>query len=221
MNVNRKFYKWFYDNIHSKYYDLLMWWCFFPFGGEQKVRDKLLSKVSFKKGDKILDMCCGTGNETFAIAKHADKSVIIKGMDLSDGQIKMARSKNKFPNVSFQAMDAAKTSYSNDEFDKVIVAHALHEMPRDVRINVLKEAKRILKRGGTVTILDMDNPPSFWTRLLIGFVWFYWLPFNFETPTRRDMLKRGLLKEVQEAGFVAASKTNMFKGVFQVVQAKK
>lgn len=221
MSSDKKYYKWFYDNIHSHYYNLLMLWCFFPFGGEKKVRNELISMIDFKKNDKILDMCCGTGNTTFAIAEKAKDSAYISGIDLSDGQIRIAKNKNHYSNVNFHVMDATKTNYSDDEFDKVIIPHALHEMKREVRISVLKEAKRILKRGGITTILEMDNPPRLSTKILIGFIWFYWLPFNFETPTRRDMLKHGLKEEVLEAGFRNVSKLNKFDGVFQIVQGIK
>ena len=48
-----------------------------------------------------------------------------------------------------------------------------------------------------------------------------WLPFNFETPTRKDMFEHGLTKEVEEVGFQNVSKISKFKGVFQVVCGEK
>ena len=61
MNSNRKLYKWFYNNFQSRYYNLVTRWCFFPFGGEEKVRKTMLEVVDLNPGDKILDMCCGSG----------------------------------------------------------------------------------------------------------------------------------------------------------------
>jgi ubiquinone/menaquinone biosynthesis C-methylase UbiE len=221
MPPDRKFYKWFYDNIHSRYYNLLMKWCFFPFGGEQNVRNQLISEIVFNKDDKILEMCCGSGNTSFVIAERIGENAILKGIDLSEGQIEIAKRKNHYSNVVFQVMDASKTDFHEGEFDKVIIPHALHEMNRDLRLSVLREAKRVLMNGGSIAVLEMDNPSNFFIRILIGFLWFYWLPFNFETHTRRDMLKHGLKEEVIESGFVNASKRNMFNGVFQVVQGQK
>jgi ubiquinone/menaquinone biosynthesis C-methylase UbiE len=198
-----------------------MKWCFFPFGGEQNVRNQLISEIVFNKDDKILEMCCGSGNTTFIIAKRVSNNAIIKGIDLSEGQIKNAKRKNYHSNVVFQVMDAAKTNFQEGEFDKVIIPHALHEMNRNLRLSVLREAKRVLKNGGSIVVLEMDNPPNSFIRILIGLLWFYWLPFNLETPTRRDMLKHGLVKELREASFVNISKINMFNGVFQTVQGYK
>lgn len=221
MSSNRTLYKWFYDNFQSRYYNLVTRWCFFPFGGEDRVRRKMLEVVDLKAGDKILDMCCGPGNTTFAIAKILGNQSEIKGIDLSEGQIEKAKRKNHFSNVNFMVMDASNTSFAEGEFDKVIIPHALHEMPKTDRLSLLKEARRILADGGTLAVLEMDNPCSFFLRLFIGFWWFYWLPFNFETPTRRDMLKRGLVNEVKEAGFTHCSKSSLYDGVLQVVQGRQ
>jgi ubiquinone/menaquinone biosynthesis C-methylase UbiE len=90
-------------------------------------------------------------------------------------------------------------------------------MPREIRLKVLCEAKRILRENGEVIILELDNPENIFVRFIIGFWFFYWLPFNFETPTRRDMLKRRLATEVEEIGFKSVVKQSWFHGVFQVV----
>ena len=221
MSSNRTLYKWFYDHVQSRYYCLLTKWCFFPFGGEEKVRHNMLDVVDLKPGDKVLDMCCGSGGATFVIAERVGDESNIKAIDLSNGQIQMAKKRNHFSNIEFMVMDASNTDFAESEFDKVIIPHALHEMPRATRLAVLKEARRILADGGTLAVLEMDNPPGLFLRLFIGLWWFYWLPFNFETPTRRDMLKHGLVEEVRKAGFNNVSKSSVYNGVLQVVQGKK
>ncbi len=221
MVKDRNWYKWFYDNVHSHYYNLLIKWVFLPFGGEQRCREELISHIGFSPKDKILDMCCGTGGVTFTIAQKAGKGTEIIGIDLSSGQINIANRKNSFGNVRFIEGDVAMTGFDDEYFDKVFIAHALHEMPRKMRLNVLNEAKRILKTGGKLIILELDNPQSFLVRLFIGFWFFYWLPFNFETPTRREMLKYGVKNEVEEAGFKSVRKISKYKGVFQIIDGEK
>ena len=81
--------------------------------------------------------------------------------------------------------------------------------------------REAVKEKGKVIILELDNPESFLVRLFIGFWFFYWLPFNFETPTRRDMLKHGLANEAKESGFRNIRKTTKHKGVFQIVEGEK
>jgi demethylmenaquinone methyltransferase/2-methoxy-6-polyprenyl-1,4-benzoquinol methylase len=217
MVLNRSSYKWFYDNIHSRYYDLAMKWCFLPFGGEKRCRRELMAGIDFSPGERILDMCCGTGGATFVIAERAGERSQIVGMDLSRGQLQVAEKKNRFSYVRFIEGDVVDTGCQDACFDKVFVTHALHEMTRETRLKVLTEAKRVLKERGKLIVLELDNPQSLFLRLAAGFWFLYWLPFNFETATRRDMLRHGLDNEVREAGFKSVRKTSKYRGVLQIV----
>ena len=229
MALNKKSYTWFYDNIQSHYYNLAMKWCFFPFGGERRCRQKLIEPISLEPEDRILDMCCGTGGATFAIARKAGAQARITGMDLSWGQLKnaarrlkkLATRKSRFNNVGFLEGDVTKTCFKDGYFDKVFITHALHEMEREERLDALKEAKRTLRDGSKVVILEVDDPKNRFVRLFIGFWFFYWLPFNFETPTRRDMLNQDLENEMKEVGFKNIKKTSIHRDILQVVEGQK
>jgi ubiquinone/menaquinone biosynthesis C-methylase UbiE len=85
----------------------------------------------------------------------------------------------------------------------------------------LREAYRILKENGQVIVLELDDPSNKLIKLFIGIWFYYWLLFNFETPTRREMLKHGLIHEAKEAGFSNTAKRSEFYGVFQVVTGLK
>jgi len=220
-DVSEKAYKWWYDNIVSRYYNLMVAYCFLPFGGEKKARAGLIDEVTFQPGERILDMCCGTGNATFITAEKAPADVRITGLDLSTGQIRVATRKNRFPNVDFIAADATSIDFPDCAFDKVFIPHAVHEMFHDLRMRVLREARRVLRDGGQLIVLELDSPDSLLLRLLSGLWLFYWLPFNFETPTRREMLRIGLENEVREAGFRNVTKTPKHRGLFQVVTGEK
>jgi len=116
---------------------------------------------------------------------------------------------------------AARTGFREGTFDRVVIAHALHEMARDARADVLGEARRVLRPGGRLAVLELDDPETAWVRVLVGAWFFYWLPFNFETPTRRDMFRNGLAREVAAAGFRDVTRVSTYRGVFQVVQGGK
>jgi len=221
MAAKRRLYRWFYDNIHCHYYDVVTWWCFLPLGGEARVRRALVDEIGLRRGERVLDMCCGTGNTTAFIAARVGNQSPVKAIDLSAGQIRVARRKRRPANVQFSVMDASHTDFANGEFDTVVIPHALHEMPRTTRLDVLREARRILTDGGTVAVLELDTPRSILPRLGLGLWWFYWLPFNPETPTRRDMLKHRLAEEVREAGFTDVVRTSLFGGALQVVIGRK
>ncbi len=219
--MNKKAYKWFYDNIHNYYYNFMIKWCFFPLGGEENCRNELLSDIKFSEREKILEMCCGTGGATRAIAERAGDKSQIFGIDLSSSQLKVAAKRREFKSVRLIEGDVARTSFPDCSFDKVFIPHALHEMRRDDRLEVLREARRVLKENGSIIVLELDEPKSRLLRIFFGFWFFYWLPFNFETSTRRDMLQHGLEREMSEAGFKNVSKIPKCNGVLQTVQGIK
>jgi demethylmenaquinone methyltransferase/2-methoxy-6-polyprenyl-1,4-benzoquinol methylase len=196
-----------------------MVWCFLPFGGERRFRLELLRSIEFRPQDRILEMCCGTGNSTRALASRAGAGSRITAIDLSAGQLRCAKKKPYEKAVTFFVMDASATAFAEGTFDKVLIPHAAHEMPRQVRMAVLREARRLLVPGGELVVLELDNPSRRLLRLFVAFWFFYWLPFNFETATRRDMFRRGLENEIREAGFLDVTKRSTHGGVFQVVRA--
>ena len=106
MPLDRKRYIRLYDRVLSRVYDLLMKWWLAPFGGEGRVRKQLLEPVSFGAKDHILDLCCGTGNATLAIAKEAGHSAEVVGLDLSLGQIRRGTAKTRDRPVRFLVGDA-------------------------------------------------------------------------------------------------------------------
>ncbi|KPL22017.1 MAG: hypothetical protein AMJ75_08880 [Phycisphaerae bacterium SM1_79] len=216
-SMETKLYKWWYDHIESKFYNPMIKWIALPFGGETKLRRALIEPVSFGDGEKILEMCCGTGGATVFISERAGHGCEIIGMDLSSGQLKYAKKRKYACPTQFIEGDVTGTEFEDGSFDTVFITHAVHEMPRESRLQTLQEARRLLRPEGRVIVLEIDNPPNVWLRLLIGFCFFYWLPGNFETPTRRDMFKRGLSNEVKESGFVDVRKYSIYHGVFQTV----
>ena len=218
---NKKIYRWFYNNIGSSYYNLMIKWCLFPFGGEKNCRHELISHINFSKSETILDMCCGTGGATRAILKKAGEMCQIIGMDLSSGQLKKASKLQDLKSVQLIEGDVSNTGFSDCCFDKVFITHALHEMTRDARLEVLREVRRITKENGNVIVLDLDEPNNLILRIFIGFWFFYWLPFNPETPTRKDMFKYGISNELKEVGFKNVVKTTKYKGILQTVMGTR
>ena len=219
--MDMKSYKWFYDNIESHFYNLMAKWMMLPLGGETRLRRTMIAPVSFQEHEKILEMCCGTGGATLFIAREAKKGTEIIGMDLSSGQLKHARKRTYCCKIQFIEGDVTRAEFQDDSFDKVLITHAIHEMPRDMRLKALREARRVLKDQGEVIVLDLDNPPNIVLRVLVGLWALYWLPGNFETPTRRDMLKHGLINEVEDSGFANVRKYSSYHGIFQTVIGTK
>jgi ubiquinone/menaquinone biosynthesis C-methylase UbiE len=106
-------------------------------------------------GDKILDLGCGNGR-FFELLE--DKDINYIGVDFSGKLIEIAR--KKYPGTKFQTADALDLSFPNNYFDKIYSVAVLHHIPsKQLRLQFLKEARRILKPNGLL-ILTVWKPKS-------------------------------------------------------------
>ncbi len=101
-----------------------------------------------ENNDKILDLGCGNGR---CLDFLKDKKIDYTGIDNSEELIKIAR--KKYPQINFQVADALKLPFPDNSFDKVYSIAVLHHIPSgELRVQFLKEAKRVLKPGGVLIL---------------------------------------------------------------------
>ncbi|KAJ3096008.1 hypothetical protein HDU97_006309 [Phlyctochytrium planicorne] len=93
--------------------------------------------------DVAVDVACGTGQATIALAQHFAKVI---GVEPSDGMRKDAITA---PNITYQAGDATSFNLPDDSADLVTVAQAAHWFDSP---SFLKETLRVLKKTGTLAI---------------------------------------------------------------------
>lgn len=105
---------------------------------------RILNKYINKSSD-ILELACGTGQITYRIAKHSHSW---KATDYSENMIKEAvKGKgSQHKNIYFEVQDATRLTYSDNSFNVVVIANALHIMPDPDK--ALKEIHRVLKNDG-------------------------------------------------------------------------
>jgi ubiquinone/menaquinone biosynthesis C-methylase UbiE len=113
----------------------------------------------------VLDICCGTGKQCHLIAEGRQD---IFGLDLDCKMIQHASS--KYPQISFVCADAAHIPLQNKSLKTVVISYALHEKPLDLRIKILKEAKRLLSPEGKIILVDFEKPWNRKSRLASLFI---------------------------------------------------
>lgn len=114
-----------------------------------------LKMFSVNEGMNVLDIGCGTGTH---LKIYQEKRCNIFGIDLSESMLGLAK-KKLGQNARLELCDATNTPFPNDFFDLIYSMTVLHEMDEEVRISVLKEAKRILKSNGRILLIDFHNGP--------------------------------------------------------------
>lgn len=105
------------------------------------------------QGD-VLDVGCGTGALTFAIAKNKAVSKIV-AVDPSKGFLDYARSQNEDPRIIFEVGDAQNLSFPVASFDRcmaLLVVTFIPDAPKAV-----SEMRRVTRPGGVVGTATWDN----------------------------------------------------------------
>ena len=108
--------------------------------------------ISLKKyaedGNKILDIGCGNGrlSELFKSMK-----ISYTGIDDSEELVKIAR--KRYPRDDFRVTDPLNFEFANNTFDKIFCLSVFHHIPStELRVQYLKEIRRILKPEGTLVL---------------------------------------------------------------------
>jgi ubiquinone/menaquinone biosynthesis C-methylase UbiE len=111
-----------------------------------------------KAGDKVLDVCCGTGAQ---VLEYGCRGIIATGVDISPNMLNIAVSngmKQKAVNVSFQLGDATNLPFLDGYFDYASISLGLHDKEKPIRYQIISEMKRVVKQGGALILVDFQVP---------------------------------------------------------------
>ena len=106
--------------------------------GMAPVRKKTLEISGLQPGDRVVDLCCGTGRLAELIAGTGAE---VCGVELSDFMFARAKMKEK-PGVTFIQSDAAATGLPESSFDYAFTGFSLHEVARQTSAGFLSEMRR-------------------------------------------------------------------------------
>lgn len=122
---------------------------------------KLVQLAKIKRGDKVLDLACGTGAVTKKIITKVGPKGIVIGIDVSFNAIKIARKSNSQSNLDFVVADAEKSIFQK-KFDAITCQYGLFFFPN--ALYTLTNLKKSLKKNGTIAISvhgEKDTVPFF------------------------------------------------------------
>jgi demethylmenaquinone methyltransferase/2-methoxy-6-polyprenyl-1,4-benzoquinol methylase len=111
----------------------------------------------------VLDLCCGTGDLAFSLAKGAKARIL--GADFSHSMLVRAKAKSEAESgqnwrIPFFEADALRLPFVEGSFDLVTTAFGFRNLANYA--DGLREILRVLNPGGTVGILEFTEPaPGF------------------------------------------------------------
>ena len=113
------------------------------------VQAELQALAAPQPGEQVLDVACGTGVVSLAMAAAVGPGGSVLGVDLSDGMVASAAARAQAAGISqarFARMDAEALTLPAASFDLVVCALGLMYMP-DADA-ALREVQRVLRPGG-------------------------------------------------------------------------
>ncbi|MCB9844614.1 MAG: bifunctional demethylmenaquinone methyltransferase/2-methoxy-6-polyprenyl-1,4-benzoquinol methylase UbiE [Phycisphaeraceae bacterium] len=140
-------------------------------GRDQAWRRAAVRAAAIAPGDRVLDVACGTGDLTAAIARREPAEVI--GVDFTQEMLDHAEAKRvRLPEpaasrIRYQRADAMDLPFQDASFDAVTIAFGLRNVADPSRAIV--ECVRVLRPAGRLVILEFTTPrfpPVRWANAL-------------------------------------------------------
>jgi demethylmenaquinone methyltransferase/2-methoxy-6-polyprenyl-1,4-benzoquinol methylase len=122
-----------------------------------------------KPGDRALDLCCGTGDIAFALARSGAH---VNAVDFSEAMLNVAR--RRLPPGAphapqFQQGDAQRLGFPDNTFDVVTVGYGLRNLGSWE--TGLREMHRVARSGGRLLVLEFGKPDNAaWRSFYFGYL---------------------------------------------------
>jgi len=117
--------------------------------------------TAYPEGATVLEAGCGVAAQTITLARNSPKARITS-IDISETSIAQARKAIEaagLDNVSFRQGDIFNLDYAPQSFDHLFVCFVLEHLASPDE--ALKRLKRLLKPGGTVTVIEGDHGSAY------------------------------------------------------------
>jgi demethylmenaquinone methyltransferase / 2-methoxy-6-polyprenyl-1,4-benzoquinol methylase len=173
-----------------------------------KWRKDTMRRMNVKIGSKALDVCCGTGDWTIALAEAVGPSGEVTGLDFSQNMLNVGVEKVKrlgLKQVNLIHGNAMELPFPDNSFDYVTIGFGLRNVPD--YFQVLKEMNRVLKPGGIAVCLETSQPT------LAGYKQLYYFYFKFIMP----MFGKLFAKSYEEYSWLQESARN-FPGMKELAR---
>jgi len=120
----------------------------------QRLARPFIEFAGVEDGEKILDVGCGTGSLTFALARAADLSEIA-AIDYSPVFVEEATRRNTDRRIKIQQADACALPFEGGVFDRALALLVLHFVPEGGK--AVAEMRRVVRSGGVVAAAVWDH----------------------------------------------------------------
>ncbi|GER48749.1 menaquinone biosynthesis methyltransferase ubiE [Striga asiatica] len=116
-----------------------------------------------KEGDKVLDVCCGSGDLSFLLSLKVGINGKVTALDFSKELLDIAASRQRewskskpcYKNIEWIHGDAVALPFPDSSFDAATISYGLRNVVD--RKKALEEMVRVLKSGAKLSVLDFNK----------------------------------------------------------------
>jgi ubiquinone/menaquinone biosynthesis C-methylase UbiE len=193
----------------APFYDATAFAMLLPFGGEHRLRERVIDLVDVAEGVHVLELGCGTGAMT---ARLVARGARVTGLDLSPDML--VRARRRAPHATL-LHDDITTYRPSTKVDRVLLSFVVHELPPAVLAGALETARAALTKDGHVVVVDFARARSRVLRLGLH----AWLKAT-EPDTARALVARGLERTLEQHGFDVFDSVPLAGGTTRAVAAR-
>ncbi len=143
---------------------------------EQALNRRVLDALALRRGERVIEIGCGTGDDTIAMARRVGRNGRAVGVDLSQPMIDEAQRRATAAGVAveFVAGDAHRLDYPDGTFDAACASRVFMHLADPA--GALHELVRVVRPGGRLVVSEpdldsfvIDLPDQALTRRLLAF----------------------------------------------------
>jgi ubiquinone/menaquinone biosynthesis C-methylase UbiE len=174
--------------------------------GGERTRQAFIDQARLPSATRVLDVGCGTGTLAVLIA-HLYPHLQVVGLDPDRRALARANLKadDAAVPVQFDRGFADALSYPDASFDRLFSSFMLHHLDAGEKAKALREAKRVLRPGGSLHLLDFAPPAPGTAGRLIR-----WLHANHRLTDNTEERVMTLMRDVGFSVARVASRDTMF-----------
>jgi len=123
--------------------------------------EEIIRQLNIKKWMKIADFGCGAGYFTIPLAKKVGNEGRVYALDVLETALESVRSRAKIQGlfnietIRCNLEVSGGSSLANNSIDLVVMANILFQSSG--KIDIIKEAERVLKEKGELIIVDWES----------------------------------------------------------------
>lgn len=183
-------------------------WVLRVFFREAEFKSALVTQVLEAGTGRVLDVGCGTGTLTLALARICSAV----GLDGDPEVLARARAKAVVARAHIPFIRAMSFAlpFAESSFDCVTMSLMLHHLTQENKARTLREVLRILRPGGRLHVADFGPPATGYARAVA--------PLARRMEEARENIDGRIPDLIRQAGFVHVTEGQRFATILGTVQ---